>query len=131
MKKVTLFGALLAAIILTASFVPSIAGAGSAKKDRAVMRFDEPVSLMGVTLKGDYLFIHDDAAMARGESCTYVYKGVAEISAKLVVSFHCIPEARSRVESFTVRTEVLSGVTLLREVQFPGDTETHLVPMSK
>ena len=128
MKRVLIFCALVCVIVFGNSL---IAGAGSAKKDRAVMKFDEPVSLLGVTLKGEYLFIHDDAAMARGEACTFVYKGVAEIPDKLVVSFHCIPEARTKVASFTARTELLSGVTVLREIQFPGSLETHLVPASK
>jgi hypothetical protein len=128
MKRVLILGALVCLIIFGSSL---IAGAGSAKKDRAVMKFDEPVSLLGVTLKGEYLFIHDAAAMARGDACTFVYKGVAEIPDKLVVSFHCIPEARSKVASFTARTESLSGVTVLREIQFAGSLETHLVPASK
>lgn len=128
MKRVVIFGALVCVVIFGTSL---IAGAGSAKKDRAVMRFDEPVNVLGVTLKGEYLFIHDDAAMARGEACTFVYKGVTEAPDKLVVSFHCIPEARSKVGYFTVRTELLSGLTVLREIQFAGSLETHLVPMSK
>ena len=53
----------------------------AARKEQAVTNFSQPVKLMGVTLKGEYLFVHDDAAMARGETCTFVYKGDAEIPA--------------------------------------------------
>ena len=94
------------------------------------MQFNQPVQLMGLTLKGEYLFVHDDAAMARGEACTYVYKGVADVPAKLVVSFHCTPAQRARVASFTVRTQLnQSGQQELSEFQFGGSTESHLVPV--
>jgi len=89
------------------------------------------VKLMGATLQGEYLFVHDDEAMARGEACTYVYKGVAEVANKLVVSFHCTPAPRTKVANFTVRTLLTTpGHPELREFQFAGSTETHLVPVS-
>lgn len=94
------------------------------------MKFNQPVKLMGLTLKGEYLFVHDDLAMARGEACTFVYKGVAEIPDKLVVSFHCTPAERDKVANFTVRTLMTSpGQYEVREFQFGGSTESHLVPM--
>ena len=94
------------------------------------MQFNQPVKLMGVTLKGEYLFVHEDAAMARGEACTFVYRGVAEIPDKLVVSFHCTPVERARVANFTVRTVLTSsGQQELKEFQFGGSTESHLVPV--
>jgi hypothetical protein len=84
---------------------------------------------MGMALKGDYLFVHDDAAMARGEACTYVYKGNAEVPDKLVVSFHCTPVPRTIVAHFTVRTMLISpGQSELSEFQFAGSNEGHLVP---
>ena len=96
------------------------------------MRFDQPTKLMGVTLKGEYLFVHDDAAMTRGESCTFVYKGNADVPEKLVVSFHCTPAARDKVATFTVRTSLTSsGQYELAEFQFAGSSEAHLVPVSQ
>ena len=93
------------------------------------MIFSQPVKLMGVTLKGEYLFVHDDEAMARGEACTFVYKGNAEIAKNLVASFHCTPAERGKVAHFTVRTLLASpGQYELRELQFAGSTEAHLVP---
>ena len=132
MKSVLLFVALLCAVTLSSSLTPPAAGATSmARKDRAVMKFNQPVVLMGATLKGEYLFVHDDAAMARGEACTFVYKGDAEIQSKLVVSFHCTPAERAKVAAFTVRTVQISPeLSEIREFQFGGMKEAHLVPVS-
>ena len=130
MKTVLLFVALLCAVALSSNSSTSVAGVAKAKqKERAVTNFDQPVRLLGVVLKGEYLFVHDDAAMMRGEACTFVYKGTVETPDALVISFHCIPEPRNKVASFTVRTyRVSPGITEVREIQFAGSTETHLVP---
>jgi hypothetical protein len=131
MKSFLLFIALLCAVTLSSSSTPSVTNAASAvKKERAVMKFNQPVTLMGLTLKGEYLFVHDDAAMARGAACTFVYEGVAEIPDKLVVSFHCTPVPRARVSNFTVRTLLTSpGQYEVSEFQFGGSFESHIVPV--
>ena len=133
MKSFLLLIALLCAVALSSTSAPSVANAANAvKKDRAVMKFIQPVKLMGVTLKGEYLFVHDDLAMARGDACTFVYKGDAEIRDRLVVSFHCTPVAREKVAYFTVRTLLAqAGQYDLNEFQFAGSTEGHLVPASQ
>jgi len=131
MKSLFLLGALLLAMVLSTSFAVSSNTAAAGKKQKAVAQFNDPVRLMGVTLKGAYLFVHDDAAMARGEACTYVYKGEAEIASKLVVSFHCTPIQRLKIDSFVVRTERIGGFNLLREYQFSGGTEAHMAPLGK
>jgi hypothetical protein len=70
--------------------------------------------------------------MARGEACTFVYKGLTETPKKLITSFHCTPAARGEVHYFTVRTSLtLSGQYELKEFQFAGSTEAHLVPVSQ
>ena len=132
MKSFLLFIALLCAVTLSSSSAPSVTNAANAaKKERAVTMFSQPVNLMGMTLKGEYLFVHDDAAMVRGEACTFVYKGNADVPEKLVVSFHCTPAARAKVTNFTVRTLLISpGQSELREFQFAGSSEAHLVPVS-
>ena len=95
------------------------------------MKFHQPVELMGITLKGNYLIVHDDEAMARGESCTYVYGGLAEDRENLVVSFHCSAKKRAKASHFTVRSRRgSSGYDELTEFQFSGSTEGHLVPLS-
>ncbi|MDQ5845757.1 MAG: hypothetical protein M3539_10740 [Acidobacteriota bacterium] len=129
MKSFVLFIALLCAVTLGSSLTsPVINAASAAKKERAMTTFNDPVKLMGITLKGDYLFVHDDEAMARGESCTFVYKGEAETPRKLVVSFHCIPIVRDKVAYFTTRSVMAEGEQELKEYQFAGSTEAHMVP---
>ena len=132
MKSFLLFIALLCAVTLISSSAPSGSNAANVtKKERATLTFSQPVTLMGVTLRGDYLFVHDDAAMVRGEACTYVYKGNAAVADKLVVSFHCTPVPRTLVGRFTVRTILISpGQSELSEFQFAGSSEGHLVPAS-
>ena len=133
MKSFLLFIAFLCAVTLSSSSAPSVTNAANAvKKERAVMKFNQPVELMRLTLKGEYLFVHDDAAMARGEACTFVYEGLAETPNKLVASFHCTPAARDKVAKFTVRTLMTSpGQYELKEFQFSGSTEAHLVPVTQ
>src|SRR6202045_1653009 len=94
MKSSVLFIALLCALTLSSSASSISNAANAAKKDWAVTRFDQPVELMVVTLKGEDLFIHDDAAMMPGEPCTFVYKGVAQTLNNLVVALHCVPATR-------------------------------------
>lgn len=132
MKSFLLLVAILAVVALGGTSVTSITNATNANKERAVTRFDYPVSLMNVPLKGEYLFVHDEEAMARGEACTLVYKGLNETPKNLVISFHCMPVVRGRVETFTVRTSLVApGQYELREFQFAGSREAHLVPLSQ
>jgi hypothetical protein len=130
MKSLLLFIAILCVVTLSSSLTPSVSNAANAaKKERAVVKFDEPVQLLGITLKGKYLFVHNDAAMATGEACTFVYEGQAENVNNLVIAFHCTPAERARAGYFTVRTlPTLTGQYELREFQFAGSTEAHLVP---
>ena len=132
MKRLLLLIALICGAMLSSTPTPSItSAAGGPKKEQAVMKFDQPVILMGATLKGDYLFVHDDMAMARGDACTYVYKGDGAVPENLVISFHCKPKERTKAVHFTVRTkQTPSGQYELTEFQFAGSTEGHLVPMA-
>ena len=130
MKSLFLLFALLFAVALSSSSAVVSKASNTGHKQRAVTQFNDPVRLQGVLLKGEYLFVHDDAAMMRGETCTFVYKGDAEIASQLVVSFHCTPVQRQKVDSFSVRTvQVSPGVNDLREFQFRGETEAHAVPV--
>lgn len=133
MKSFLLFLGVILVFTLANSSAPTVTNAAdSSKKEMAVMKFNYTVTLLDVSLKGEYLFVHDDEAMARGETCTYVYKGVSEAPKNLVASFHCIPAARAKTEYFTVRTSMVSpGVYELKEYQFAGSTESHLVPVSQ
>jgi hypothetical protein len=130
MRILLLFIALLCAVTLSSSLTPSVSkAANAAKKERAVVKFDQPVQLMGVTLKGEYLFVHNDELMAQGKACTFVYKGQAENVKNLIISFHCTPAERDRAAYFIVRTLLTSpGQYEVREFQFAGSTESHLAP---
>ena len=131
MKTFILFTVILFTVAFGNSWSTSAGNtADAAKKERATVTFSQPVHLMDVELKGQYLFVHDDLAMARGAACTYVYEGYSEIPSKLIVSFHCTPVARNKASKFTVRTLMTwPGRTELTEYQFGGSSEGHMVPM--
>ena len=131
MKSLFLFVTLLGVVALGSSSLSGSKAADASKRQKATTHFNQPVRLQGVILKGEYLFVHDDAAMASGEACTFVYKGNSPVKENLVVSFHCIPAQRLKVKSFTVRTQQIAGVDELREFQFEGDLEAHMVPGTK
>jgi hypothetical protein len=132
MRRLLLFIAMLGAVTLSSNArLSSPTAASSAPNERAVVEFKSPVKLLGVLLQGEYLFVHDDRMMARGDACTYVYKLEAGKPDKLVVSFHCIPAQRAKVDRFTVRTVLVSPELRLyevREIQFAGSSEAHKVP---
>lgn len=128
MKKSFFIFVALVALVL-GSFALN-ANASNAKKQQATMRFDKAIMVHGVALTpGQYLFVHDDEAMARGDACTLIYKGDVADADKLVVSFHCIPAERTKATSFITRSSQKPGeVVQLLEYQFKGDTEAHVVP---
>ena len=130
MKSFLLIAGLLCALTLSSSSISSGSSAAAvARRQRAEVNFPNAVKLMGVTLQGNYLFVHDDEAMARGEACTYIYKGLNENPKNLVATFHCIPATRNQAVYFTVRTATDEmGQAQLTEFQYPGSTEAHLVP---
>jgi hypothetical protein len=130
MKTVAFFVIVLCALIIGCVSWETKAS-NTARTQSAVTNFNRAVVLHGVTLKGEYLFVHDNAAMQRGEACTYVYEGNAPIPRKLVASFHCVPIERAKAKNFILRSVQTSpGVTELQEFQFAGDTEGHAVPTS-
>jgi len=123
-------------VVLCTLIIGSVSTASTAvtsdEKQKAVTRFDRPVTVQGVVLKGTYLFVHDDAAMSRGEACSYIYKGEVAVPDKLVASFHCKHVERTKATHFIVRTlETPGGMPELREFQFAGDTASHAVPSSQ
>ena len=123
-------------VVLCTLIIGSVSSASTAvssdQKQKAVTRFDRPVRLQGVVLKGTYLFVHDDAAMSRGESCSYIYKGELAVSDKLVASFHCKHVERAKATHFMLRTlDTPAGMPELLEFQFAGETTSHAVPSSE
>jgi hypothetical protein len=128
MKSLIITLVVLCTIIFGGVSFKSTAATNS-QKHKAVAKFDSPVMLQGVVLKGEYLFVHDDAAMSRGEACTFVYRGQAEVAKRLVASFHCTPVQRAKARHFIVRSvESSLSIVEVREYQFEGETEGHAVP---
>jgi len=132
MRSRILAGALLLAAV---SSVGPIAATGDGvvpAQQRAVAYLTEP-TLIGTTIvEGPVLFIHDAAKMARGEPCTTIQLFDPEKGPGMeLVSFHCIPRARTVAAKFTMRTRpnVEFGFgCILTEYQFAGDAEGHGVP---
>jgi hypothetical protein len=107
--------------------------AQTAQIQKAVVEFTEPVKLLGVILKGSYLFLHDEGKMARGEPCSWVYaRGQTGKFDRLVASFHCIPVEREEpAEQFKVIISGMNSPFTMPEVveyRFAGSTEGHQVP---
>ncbi len=100
-------------------------------RESAVVQFPKVVKLMGVLLKGEYLIIHDEEKMARGEACTYVYRGRKENADKLVVSFHCVhidraPSEKTKISYANYLTP--NEIPEVKEIQFAGSSDGHRVP---
>jgi|SRR5215204_7080074 len=127
-KTFLLFASLLIALTLSNNSTSVSSATTTDKLQRAEANFSSPVQLLGVTLQGDYIFIHDDEASARGEACTFVYKN-SEKPKNLVVSFHCTSAVRSNVAHFTVRSaQNEMGQLEVTEFQFPGSVVGHVLP---
>ncbi len=130
--KILVFASVLLCTLIFGSVSWKSTAAGDVQKRKAVAEFPNPVTVQGVVLKGKYLFVHDDAAMNRGESCTFIYKGEIEVRDQLVTSFHCIHIERTKANNFIWRSrETAPGVMELVDFQFSGETAAHGVPLSK
>jgi hypothetical protein len=129
MKTLVFFSVLLCTLIFGSVSWTGTA-AGNAQKRQAVAEFTKPITVQGVVLKGTYLFVHDDAAMNRGDACTFIYEGEAPVRDKLVTSFHCIHIERAKSKNFIWRSrETAPGTMELVEFQFSGETAAHGVPL--
>jgi hypothetical protein len=123
---------LLATMIAGVLIISAPAASASAYNTRiesAVVNFDEPVKLLGVILKGKYLFLHHEGMMEKGKPCAFVYTLDKETEGKLVISFHCRPVKRDKAEQFKVtfsRQNVFDAPEI-QEFQFAGSAEGHQV----
>lgn len=108
------------------------AGLGLPEKpvvQRLAVTFREPVRVGGAVLFGRYVIEHDDARMARGEPCTYIFE--AGDRRLPVVTFHCTHLERLETSTATVVLGGVnqSGVREFREFQYAGDVAAHGVPV--
>jgi hypothetical protein len=126
MKRLLIAASMVAALMVTIGAFAAHTKAEAKKNERATIEFTQTVKLLNVVLKGEYLVVHDEAMMAKGEDCTYIY----DKSGKLIVSFHCTPVERPKSDRFRVVTRRLdpSGLSEVVEIQFAGSTEAHIVP---
>jgi hypothetical protein len=120
-------------VILASTLGSGLLTSGQASQrhiEKGVVEFNEPVKLLGVTLKGRYLFLHHDGLMQRGKPCTYVYALSDANPGRLILSFHCIPVPSERVAQLTFRFSGTSrgfDVPEILEIQFADSTESHKV----
>ena len=101
------------------------------QREEAVVEFTELVKMQGALLRGQYLILHDDAKMAEGEPCLYIYTMKAGKRDQLVVAVHCEPVERKPAKEFTVLlTPRNSAYTVreVREIQFAGVAKAHRIP---
>ena len=127
MKRILLATSMFAAAMLIIGVFTAQAKPDPNKTQRATIEFTETVKLLDVFLKGEYFIVHDEDKMAKGEDCTYVY----DAKGTLVVSFHCTPVERPKSDRFRVvasRSTSANGPAEIKEIQFAGSTEAHLVP---
>src|SRR5262249_39402478 len=131
MKRI-IFAILLAAAVTTGIAMAQNKKAAAPRNESAVVGFPQTVMVNGVFLRGRYLVIHDEARMARGENCTYIYEYTDKERGRLVTSFHCTPLERERVSEFTVLLAPIgqspAGIRKVTAIQFAGSTEAHQLP---
>lgn len=127
MKRLLFAASMFTALMITMGVFTAQAKTEAKKTERASIEFTETVKLLNVFLKGEYLIVHDEDKMAKGEDCTYVY----DARGTLVVSFHCTPVERPKSEKFRVvtsRSIITNGPAEIKEIQFAGSMEAHLIP---
>jgi hypothetical protein len=110
---------------------PAAGMTGNPQREEAVVEFTELVKLQGVLLRGEYMIFHDDAKMAEGEPCLYIYTMKAGKRDQLVIALHCEPVEREMAKQFTVLlTPRNSAYTIreVREIQFAGFAKAHRIP---
>ena len=110
---------------------PAAGMTGNPQREEAVVEFTELVKLQGALLRGQYLIYHDDAKMAEGKPCLYIYTMKAGKRDQLVVAVHCEPVERKPTKEFTVLLTPRNsayGVREVREIQFAGVAKAHIIP---
>jgi hypothetical protein len=133
MKRFTFAILVTGALLMVGNALAMTSRVADSKLQKAVVVFEEKVKLLDVILKGQYLFVHDEERMARGESCTHVYNYSNNKQGELVVSFHCLPVEREKTDHFTVSTKRLPNIDMyeLIEYRFAGSNEGHRVPSGR
>jgi hypothetical protein len=105
--------------------------------DMAVLEFTEKTQLLGVTLYGKYVFIHDQKKKEEGKECLYVYEYTGDAKTPLatrlgkqVLAFHCemIERPKAAIDVLTLSmVGKPPGIFEIREIQFAGTDKGHRV----
>ena len=131
MKRMTMAIPLLVVAFAFVIALPAKGMTNNPQREEAVVEFTELVKLQGALLRGQYLIYHDDAKMAEGKPCLYIYTMKAGKRDQLVVAVHCEPVERKPAKEFTVLlTPRNSAYTVreVREIQFAGVARAHRIP---
>ncbi len=131
MKRISFAMLIIGLIAMTGGVFANPVNPDKPRKEKAVVEFAQTVKWMDVLLRGEYLIVHDEEAMAQGKPCTYVYKGNKEQADKLVLSFHCKHMDRQVAKEFTMRfykRNVAYEVPEVQEFQFARSAAGHAVP---
>ena len=102
----------------------------AAEKQRVFVKFEQLVKLNDVLLQGDYVIVHDGALMEQGKPCFFIYTLDKGQPGKLVTTFHCERVARPKADELKISyfgNTANSGTRIVREIQFAGDAEGHLI----
>ena len=108
----------------------------SDKVDMAVLEFTEKTEILGVTLLGKYVFIHDDQKKAEGKECLHVYEYNGDSKTPLpsrlgkqVLAFHCqmVERPKSKIDVLTLAMSKDASIFEIKEIQFAGTDRGHRV----
>ena len=117
-------------LVLIAAMVPVVGHANNPQYRSVVVTFTKNTIFYDSLLRGQYLIVHDDSAMAiPGKHCTRVYRYDNGQVGPLVTSFRCQP-VQTETAKQTNFSIVSSGAVLSRVTgfQLTGDEEIHAVP---
>jgi hypothetical protein len=127
-----MIGSLLLIGVLAPGAIATSGDGVAPPRQWAITTFMAPVLVVDQYLMGQYLIVHDEAMMARGEPCTSFYRfDPARGPQEQAVSFHCTPATRKVVDRLTLtQTDQASvyGIKRLTSYQFAGDCEAHEIP---
>ncbi len=95
-------------------------------RKEAIVNFSEPVLVGTEWVMGRAIVVHDDAAKARGEACTFIYTQSKTGELKLVKSYKCQQVERTPSSSFKLVTQRDANLNrVLSEIQFSGQSFGH------
>lgn len=117
-------------LLIAAAVVPITSRAGNQQYKSVIVTFTKNTIFYDKVLRGQYLVVHDDAAMTiPGKHCTRIYRYDNGQIGALVTTFRCRPVETETATRTSFAAEP-SGVNLMRITgfQLTGDNERHGVP---